>query len=579
MRNRLIVGSVIMALLGLGPGASGVGAAAACGTLALNAAQIVNGYLTDQYVWSDGSCVPRSAALVRTDPKGGHAKQFTYQLADGTMRVADESPAVDPPAGGFGYIVSHLKDADIATRHGEDDSPLGSSLNQQFRSVFAGRHHAIHEFTNNYPRWGIDPATGADTKYDMPVTVHWLFATGRDHPLWSVTFDLSQAPANAVRADSRAPYGDMLFDGAPVGSWGDETGGVTWGESYRFRTTSIPFTLNSGWDWSIKNTWAPYNAIWTRTVDSEMGIAGVLINGKQEAGGYEGLDGRGFTSADVAYRCAADDHVMPCTWGWPFQSVNFAFGDPPQATITTPVKRLAWGADWGFLGQQTITTINGTVFHGWPKVSYSTFIVLGTHSSNPTWGTAEQASVVDATTLTASVGTVATQGPAGVNRTDTAAFTPVGFNPVYGTWEASVASNAATLTFMVGGGTPLNNPVLVIHGYTGTVPPSVTLNGVALVSDQDVFVSYRAETQDLWLTLNRALLGSQTVAITPGPGTAGGALARAVPTTLGGSRVKPALPVIRATSATIGRPHAGPQRAHSPTHPLRGPTRELKPAR
>jgi hypothetical protein len=230
---------------------------------------------------------------------------------------------------------------------------------------------------------------------------------------------------------------------------------------------------------------------------------------------------------------------MPCTWGWPFQSVNFAFGDPPQPTITTPAKRLAWGADWGFLGQQTITTINGTVFHGWPKVSYSTFIVLGTHSANPTWGTAQQANVVDGTTLTASVGTVATLGPAGVNRSDPVTFTPVGFNPVYGTWEATAASNAATLTFMVGGGTPLNNPVVVLHGYTGSVPPSVTLNGVALVSDQDVFVSYRPESQDLWLTLNRTLVGSQTVAIAPGPLAATATAARGVPTVLRAPAPKP----------------------------------------
>jgi hypothetical protein len=231
---------------------------------------------------------------------------------------------------------------------------------------------------------------------------------------------------------------------------------------------------------------------------------------------------------------------MPCTWGWPFQSVNFAFGDPPEAaTITTPVKRLAWGADWGFLGQQTITTINGTIFHGWPKVSYATYIVLGPHTTNPTWGTAQQASVVNGTTLTASVGTVATNGPAGVNRTDSVTYAPVGFNPVYGTWEATAASNAATLTFTVGGGTPLNNPVLVLHGYTGAVPPSVTLNGVALVSEQDVFVSYRAETQDLWLTLNRTLIGSQTLAITPEPVAAITRLARAVPTVLGASAAKP----------------------------------------
>src|SRR5713226_155768 len=169
----------------------GLAHAESCGSLALNAGQTVQGYITDQYVWYDSLCQLRSAALVRSNIKGGHAKQFTYQLPDGTIRTINESPA----AGGFGYIVSHLRNPDIAGRHGEDDSPLGSNLNANYSTVFAGKHHAIHQFTNNYPRWGIDPITGADTKYDMPVTVHWLFATGRDHPLWAVTLDLTAALA------------------------------------------------------------------------------------------------------------------------------------------------------------------------------------------------------------------------------------------------------------------------------------------------------------------------------------------------------------------------------------------------
>ncbi|MGI8553400.1 MAG: hypothetical protein ACR2PL_21850 [Dehalococcoidia bacterium] len=493
------------------PRASG---AAGCAPLVLNAGASVNGYLTDQYVWYDSACKQRSAALVRTDPKGGHAKQFTYQLPNGATRTVNEGP----DAGGFGYIVSHLKDANIAGQHGEDDSPLGSNQNAGYRTVFAGTNHAIHEFTVNYPRWGIDPVTGVQTKYNVPVTVQWLFATGRDNPLWTVTYDLSQAPANAVDADTRAPYGDMNFDGAPTGSYGDEIGGVAWGESDQFRSTSAPLTLDSSWDWSHPNTLAPYNAIWTQNVDAEMGIAGTQVSSKEDAGGYEGGVGRGLTSANAA-QCPYDGvpHVMPCLFAWPYQSVNYAFYDGNgnlQPNQTTGDKRLAWGADWGYLGQQTVTTINGNTVHGWPKVSYSTSIVLGPHSTNPTQAAAQQAAVVDATTLTASVGTVVTQGPAGVNRADTMAYSPAGYNPIYGTWEANAANNQATLTFAVGAGAMLSNPVIVLHGYTGNaVPASVTLNGATLQNNVDFFASSRAETQDLWLTLNKNLSGAQTLAL------------------------------------------------------------------
>ena len=132
---------------------------------------------------------------------------------------------------------------------------------------------------------------------------------------------------------------------------------------------------------------------------------------------------------------------------------------------------------------------------------------------------AEQAAVIDATTLTATVGTVTTLGPAGVNRADTGLYQPAGYSPVYGTWEATSANANATLTFSIAGGTPLINPVIVVHGLhfsdgSGGVPPTnVALDGVPLTIDQDFFASYRADTQDSWFTLNTSLTGERTLSI------------------------------------------------------------------
>ncbi len=480
-----------------------------CGTLTLNAAMPVDIYTADQYLWSDSRCMQRSTALVPR--RGGEAIQFTYQLPDGSARQVGESG--DDVARGFGYIVSHLQNPGIIPIGPDgipvdDDSPLGSDNDGQSRTVFAGRHHAIHEFTLNYPRWGIDPATGVATKYDMPVTIHWLFATGRDHPLWAVTFDLSGIPAGAVQADTRAPYGDMNFDGAPARTWGDDIAGVAWGDRYHFKSTTSPLTLNSSWDWSQLNSGAPYDAIWT-TGDAEMGIAGTQVIDKQDAGGYSfGPEGRGHTSDDT--RCADEGHTMPCASYWAYQSVNYSFQD---VNSTTPSKRLAWGADWGYLGQQTVNTINGNTVHGWPRVSYSTYIVLGQHSDNPTLNMARQAEAINATTLTTPVGSVLTSGPAGVNRADLIDYSPVGYNPVYGTWEASADNGSATLSFSVGGGNVLKNPLIVLRGYSGSETPNVTLDGVALQAEVDYFATYLEGSHDMWLTLNREVSGNQTLAV------------------------------------------------------------------
>lgn len=101
-----------------------------------------------------------------------------------------------------------------------------------------------------------------------------------------------------------------------------------------------------------------------------------------------------------------------------------------------------------------------------------------------------------------------------MNRTDSIAYSPAGYNPVYATWEANAASNRAMLTFNVPSGETLSKPVIVLHHYSGgAIPRTVTLDGMALQHDDGYFASYRADTQDLWMTLATNLSGSHEVAI------------------------------------------------------------------
>ncbi len=555
--------------------------AANCGPLTVNAGASINGFLNDQYVWYDSHCQERSAALALNDAtKGGNAKQFIYTPFIGGAPSAGGALTVnpgDPAAGGFGYIVAHLANPSFANAYGADDSPLGSGSGAAYDTPFAGNNHAIHEYKLNYVRYGMtasattaylnylanggtkpfvpwdwlnacpgDPNCQYVTVYNMPVTIHWMFATGRDYPVWSVTFDLSQAPDYAVESDFRAPYGDMKVEGGdgsePVGGVGSEpVGGVGWGDEYEFVSSAAPFTMNSAWDYSILNQGAPYDYLWTSATQAEMGLAGTQILANQNAGGYNnqgsssgtynngetGNNLRGNTSTlmgpcnnDAAVG-APYTHTMPCMSDWAYQLVQYSLS---SAAATTNDKRLAWGADWGSLGYGSLKTINGNTVSGWPKVSYSVYVVLDNHANNPTKTMAEQAKTISMTTLTASVGSVLTSGPAGVGRSDLVTYSPAGYSPIYSTWEVAASGNQAALTFGVASAAPstLNIPVIVIHNYTKAgAPTAINFDGATLTVNKDYFVSLRPDQSELWITLNEKFKGTHTVQIL-NPSTADG---------------------------------------------------------
>lgn len=528
----------LAALASLAIGYSPASAGAACLPISVTSAKSINGFVTDQFHWSDAACRRRSAALARNDTaKGGNAKQFTYVLPGGVTRTIN--PGANG-AGGFGYVVAHLSNPSFANSYGADDSPLGSGKNATWNKLFTGANHAIYEYTLDYVRYGltptalathaIDPWTWingpADPNrqyvklYDMPVRIDWMFATGRDAPVWSVTFDLSTAPDHAVDSDFRAPYGDMRIEG---GSGADLVGGVAWGDRYRFASAGSPFTMDNDWDYSQLNPGAPYDALWTATADAEMGLAGTQLSSRQNAGGYNNYLApiwRGQTSATMGQICANDqgagpgyDHKMPCTSDWAYQLIQYSVS---SAAETTGNKRLAWGADWGSLGNSSFVSSNGYTVSGYPKVSYSVYVVLDPHSADPTRRLALQARTINLTTLSAAVGSVRKRGPAGVGRADLKNYVPAGYSPIFGTWEVNAAGNNLTLTMAVSPSAPapLAEPILVVHGYTSlALPAKVLLDGVLLVSGNDYFASLRPAQSELWLTLNRSLIATHTLRI------------------------------------------------------------------
>ena len=326
-----------------------------------------------------------------------------------------------------------------------------------------------------------------------------MFATGRSHPLFAITLDSSATTAGTVKADSRSPYGDMAWDNGMNG----DVSGDGWGDTHKFTTTgSGPITQSSAWDYTKANT-IPYAYEWSNSTDSEMGLVATLSWASRiEGGDYFGGDLMNSKWGKTGTNLLTD---IPNS-EWPYQLNQY------ELPSTSKSHRLAWGLSFGAVGQSSYTAF-GKTLSGYPFQSYTVYIVLGTHMTS---AVANQVGAVEAeqgVTLAATRGTVATSGVGGPGRTDSAAFSEAGFDPVYAAWTLDAASNAITASIATGSAS-LTNPVFEIRGYTATSAPStVTFGGQALIADQDYFATVDATGQRLWLTLNRTITGTGTLTV------------------------------------------------------------------
>jgi hypothetical protein len=472
--------------------------------------------LSDRFTWRDSAGQPRVAVLAHNDtapgPGGSHGgamRELRYQLPDGTTRIANVTTYGNGGYGGFGYVVAHA--SNYAGCVG-DDSPLGSGFSGQWQRVFEGRHHAIFRFTQNYPR---NCSTSNVQARTIPVVIDWMFSTGHDHPLWAITWNVDQAapaaPVGTFFDDSRAPYGEFNIDG----DGSTDISGTAWGDRYKFTSTTAPVTLNSDWTWNVPNS-VPYVKLWlngplvlpNHTGDATMGIVQTQTMTQQDAAGGRDPnyhDMTQFWNKTSANGNAGDGYKMPWQNEWPYQVNAFSIGANPGNNA-----RMTWRTQWGFLGQQTYVVNDGVVATapGYPKKSYSTYIVLGTHTSAPVEAQVTQVETVQSLTLTINggIGSVATSGPAGITRADNVTYAPPGYDHVYGALTFQASGNALDANVAVGAGT-LTKPLFVIRNYTGGDPQSVKFAGVTLTADADYFASLRPSANELWLTLNRNLTG------------------------------------------------------------------------
>lgn len=477
----------------------------------------VSGMVSDRFRWFDSAGHPRAAVLAHNDGqtgpqtgypnRGGALREYQYQLPSGATRTAGVTTYGNAGHGGFGYVVSHA--GSLANCTSGDDSPLGMAFSGDFQRVFEGRNHAIFRFTQSYPRYCTTVAPAEQR--NIAVTIDWMFSTGRDHPVWSISYDLSALTANRYRDDSRAPYGELAFDGSGAQS----ISGVAWGDRWQFASTSAPLTLNSQWTWNTPNS-VPWVKLWTAATDATMGIVQTQTLAQKDAGARNPWyhDIRPFWNTTSANGNAGDGYVMPWQDSWPYQANAYSIG------VSTPNNnpRLTWGTSYGFLGQTSYDTLNGLVAtaSGWPRTSYSTYIVLGTHSSDPVGVQLAQIETLQTVVLAATVGSVATTGSAGVGRPDTMTYSPAGYDPVYAALTFNAAAGGIDATIGVGAGLTLNRPLLVIRNWTAGWPAELRLGGSVLVADSDYHASLRSDSNELWITLNRNVSGSgNRIVVTP----------------------------------------------------------------
>ncbi len=458
------------------PGTPGAPGASGCKGLTVTPGADVSGSKGELFAWSDADCKPRTTSLIRNDAAdafgshGGYARAFTY-VADGKTRTCEGSGGNG--WAGFGYIVNHY--ADTAS----DTQGIGG----KYRTVLAGAHHAIHEFTLR-----VTPGGAVD------VTVHWLFATGRSHPLFSITYDATPAGPDVVKADTRSPYGDIKFDDGKNGP----IDGVGWGDKYRFTSTGAgPASLQSSWDYTKPNV-VPYDLTWSNAADAEMGLVQTEAWEAHVAGGDYG--------GNIMGNWGKTGSPMPTDWAWPYQLNQY---EMPYVNYS---HRVAWGATYGAVGQRSYSAW-GKTLSGYPFTSYAVYVVLGKHSTSAVAAMVSEMEAVQTTKLSATRGTVATDGPGGVARTDRVPFTPAGFDPVYGAWTVDAAANAATATLAAGSGT-LKNPMVVLRNYTSAAPPrQVTLGGKTLAPDDGYFATVDTQGKRLWITLNAAVTGTSVLTV------------------------------------------------------------------
>ncbi len=483
---------------------------------------------TSRLTWLDAARRERSLVL------GSYLYQYDFSVDDNQQvisRSANDDAHGHP---GFGYVVSHNSQ--------NGNSPLGkanapSSVNT---TIFSGGQHAIHRVEFLYDR----NKEGGGQGLKIPVVIDWFVASGRDHPVWSVTYKLGEiANPNGVnlnnyRMDTRAPYGSMNFDGAATRAAGDAVGGVAWGDAdYAFSTSGNGLSLNSAWTYNQANR-VNFTRTWTKNTNAEFGIVQTRAGDRELSYGDRVVGReRGTTSAnnyllkgDCTGLSDARNYSMPCIGGWPYQLMNYDWAGAKPVGEETGTKLIAWGSPYGYLGASSFSLFDysGTS-DGRGDRSYATFIVTGpkcrfddadvcNQPGDVARTLAQVEALADARIVDVTEGALVQEAPKGPGAQSNKPLI-AGYNDSYAAFYLRASDNQVAFTFVPAANKPVDRPIFVIQNYTGSIP-QVLAGGAPLeinlqAGESDAFVSYRASTKELWVTLNRVVDAALELSIRP----------------------------------------------------------------
>ena len=528
-----------------------------------------NGYPAHKVQWTDSAGLTRTAIMVdqnlTTPPYTGYLRQYTY-VVNGVTRVCtgtdNYATGGNLEFSGDGFVQNHTAADDIDWVAGDNSSGNGAGVPGTTTNILQGASHAIIQYSMpNYTIYGpYYLAQGDQTAKTVPTTIQWFFADGRSHPIFSISQDARNAGGN-LGADSRSPYGDMAYDGDGVNAY---VGGASYGDTYKFVTLgSADVSTNSGWMDTQANT-IPYAMQWadTNTTDAEMGHVATLPILVSDAG----MDSQYFNSEASPTQSYYDDPrglsqpggkmIPDQAWAYQIFAENPIW---PADGSSIKSKRLTWGANWGRVGgfdgfsygasgasdasitnyTQHSTDPIGNPLSGSPNpykgvgnsadgsvMAYSVFVVFGTHTGGYTNGTVGQEVIqmqnATQASLSATIGAVATNGPAGVGNaaSRTIPYTPAGYNPTYSTWEIAAKTNTVNATLAPAANAPLDHPIFVINGYTSSQLPASIAVGTRLTNASvDYFATLDTAGQRLWISVNRMVSNSLNLVVNASAGT------------------------------------------------------------
>jgi len=455
------------------------------------AANTVQGGLTgDLVTWKDSAGTNRTAflpnptATAASGAFGGYLRTFSYVQSGSTRTL---QPSAGEP--GFGFVYA---------QRSSDWAVVSSKYLAGVRSVRSvGPNHLVLEYAYATLK------TSAGATVPLKATVQWSFVTGRDNPTWAVTYDASAAAANALDMDSKSPYGGLEF----TGQTGTTTDGVGWGDRRKFLTTSKPLSMNAAWDYTATNV-VPYVHAWNDARNAEMGLVQTERYARHDGGYGIFYSNWGKTSATrVVDNGNPAGQTMPANWNWTFLLNQYQLPD-------TTRKVMGWGMNFGAVGKSTFNNYGGGTSSGYPYQSYAVALAIGPKTT--VTSQVAQTERLTAASVTATRGTVATAGPAGVGRSDTRTYAPVGYNPIYATFDvrAEATTGAAVFTFDPKG-TSVKYPLFRIVDYPlATEPTGVRMGTTNLVDNTDYVVSRDGST--LWLLLKKTVSAATVLGMNEG---------------------------------------------------------------